>query len=626
MSATEGTARGEAIDEGPPGPKRDSGLAARDAGPQPPPLSDWRGALPGAAFADPDAVLVRARAASGSRDREVLLRKAAQMYEDALRAAPAHKDAARAGMQAASLFLELGEPRRAIDAYKLLISAGGKDAVLDLLRHGETHEVAEFKVVQPPRPDEYNERITSLAEASEALASVYERYFTYRDAAGAFVAIAENPRFDPARRGRAVRTAMELYTALGDAEWVAQLHELATSPALHPDEAERAHADYLYASCAYRLGIARTTAPVGDPDRAKAIAALARFHERYKGRPAAAGFVVEAAYRVAQMKRSAGDATYRAWFKTTLADWRYMDAHPPAQGPGAANGSPYAEYRDDAESLLAESPSKAPPGIVGHLSPATMPSPLPPPALCPAGLQPIWHGDFDRPDWLATWDSGARFLYGEANASLQTDSVAGHVLRVRYPAGSSSASYARLGHPLGGLEFKVRLPDTGARAVYLSYRLRFAPNFPWAKGGKLPGICGGSCPSGGAPVTGYGGWSMRLMWRGGAAGEQYAYILPAKEYGTELGLGSWHFAAGDWHRVVQQITLNTPGAADGGSRVWYDADPAGGPTFEAEGLTYRLDDTPADTLFFSTFFGGHGPEWTTPVDTYVDFAEFVVCR
>jgi len=74
------------------------------------------------------------------------------------------------------------------------------------------------------------------------------------------------------------------------------------------------------------------------------------------------------------------------------------------------------------------------------------------------------------------------------------------------------------------------------------------------------------------------------------------------------------------------VVLNTPGGSDGISRVWVDADPALAPTFEAKNLTYRRDETPADTLFFSTFFGGHDAEWATPVDTYVDLARFVACR
>ena len=242
---------------------------------------------------------------------------------------------------------------------------------------------------------------------------------------------------------------------------------------------------------------------------------------------------------------------------------------------------------------------------------------------CPTGQSEAWRGTFEGPDWLTTWQA-VRVFYGQENASTVAEPRLGDVLRVRYPAGSSSSSFAQEGHPVGGLEFKAKLPALDA--LTFAYWLRFAPNFPWVKGGKLPGVCGGSCPSGGKVVTGMGGWSLRLMWRPEGQGEEYAYILPAREYGTELGLGTWTFQQGDWHRVVVQIVLNEGGRENGASRVWYDADPGTAPTFEPTGLTFRKDGTPADTLFFSTFFGGHDASWATPVDTYVDFAGFVVCR
>jgi hypothetical protein len=246
---------------------------------------------------------------------------------------------------------------------------------------------------------------------------------------------------------------------------------------------------------------------------------------------------------------------------------------------------------------------------------------------CRPGLKEVWRGDVGHVNWLEGWDPRAKLDYGSSNAKLVSDERFGNVLRVLYPAGSSSNSYAKEGHPVGGLEFKAHLPMGGASgSIFVSYWLRFAPNFQWVKGGKLPGLCGGSCPSGGAVVSGYGGWSMRLMWRPGGAGEQYAYILPAHAYGTELGLGAWRFTTGEWHHVAQELVLNTDGLPNGASRVWFDVDPAGDPTFEAKSLTYRRDDTPADTLLFSTFFGGHDADWATPVDTFIDFSNFVVCR
>ena len=84
-----------------------------------------------------------------------------------------------------------------------------------------------------------------------------------------------------------------------------------------------------------------------------------------------------------------------------------------------------------------------------------------------------------------------------------------------------------------------------------------------------------------------------------------------------------------WHHLAQGIVLNSGDAADGIARVWFDANPSLAPTFEAKDLRYRRDNINAygsDTLFFSTFFGGHDADWATPVDTFVDFAHFVVCR
>jgi hypothetical protein len=246
---------------------------------------------------------------------------------------------------------------------------------------------------------------------------------------------------------------------------------------------------------------------------------------------------------------------------------------------------------------------------------------------CPPSRSAIWRGDFEALDWLSTWDARAKFSFGERNVEIVSDSQFGKVLRVHYPAGSSSSSYARAGHPLGGAEFEVKLPGgEESQSIYVSYWLRFAPGFPWVRGGKLPGVCGGTCPTGGALVTGYGGWSVRYMWRRDGAGEQYAYVLPPREYGTELGLGAWTFRSGNWHQIGEELILNSNGRPDGKSRVWYDSNPASEPTFERDDLTFRSDATPVSTLLFSTFFGGHDAAWATPVDTYVDFARFVVCR
>jgi hypothetical protein len=258
-----------------------------------------------------------------------------------------------------------------------------------------------------------------------------------------------------------------------------------------------------------------------------------------------------------------------------------------------------------------------PPGAAGLLSS---------PGECPQSRKVLWRGELTGAHWLEAWDPRAKILAGDGNAEVVKDPRFGAALRVHYRAGSSSSSYEREGHPSGGLDFHAALPGTGHESVYLSYWLKFDDSFQWVRGGKLPGLCGGSCPSGGKLVTGTGGWSMRYMWRPGGLGEQYAYILPPLAYGTELGLGSWQFTTGTWHHIAEELILNKNGSPDGVSRVWYDADPARTPTFEDTRVTFRRDATPVTAVFFSTFFGGHEASWATPVDTFVDFTNFVVCE
>ena len=285
--------------------------------------------------------------------------------------------------------------------------------------------------------------------------------------------------------------------------------------------------------------------------------------------------------------------------------------------------------------VACESPPRAHPPATPESSRSLLtPAPAPESARfaavqgCPPSRHEFWKGEFRDAAWLAHWAPQARLDYGDINLELVPNEKFGNVLRVHYPKGSSSSSFAREGNPLGGAEFKAKFPDSAKlESIYFSYWIFFDQGFQFVKGGKLPGVCGGSCPSGGAVVTGEGGWSMRYMWRPGGAGEEYGYILPdTHNYGTELGLGSWTFTTGEWHHLAEEIILNAPGRADGVLRVWFDRAPTATPTFEATNLTYRNDTTPVSALFFSTFFGGHDASWASPKDTYVDFARFEVCR
>ncbi|MEM6840034.1 MAG: polysaccharide lyase [Cyanobacteria bacterium P01_C01_bin.120] len=236
----------------------------------------------------------------------------------------------------------------------------------------------------------------------------------------------------------------------------------------------------------------------------------------------------------------------------------------------------------------------------------------------------LWQGDFLAADWMQGWgaqDSGA---WGLENLTVRTVETGPFpaILRVYYPAGSASPSVSRRqGVPLGGGQFYADLDLPPQTALRLSYAVRFAANFDFVKGGKLPGLYGGVGNSGGDIPDGTDGFSTRLMWRRDGEGELYAYLPTSERYGTSIERGAWTFQPGVWHRIEQEIVLNDPDQQNGQARIWVD----GQQVISQNSLQFRTtDDLKIDGLFFSTFFGGGDASWSTPHDVHIDFADFSV--
>jgi hypothetical protein len=195
------------------------------------------------------------------------------------------------------------------------------------------------------------------------------------------------------------------------------------------------------------------------------------------------------------------------------------------------------------------------------------------------------------------------------------------ILRVHYPAGSASPTVTENDNaPVGGAQmylFKQGVEPSDA--LVLGYFVRFPSGFDFVKGGKLPGLFGGTVNNGRKIPNGSNGLSTRYMWRSGGRGEMYAYLPTSATQGTSLGRGNWTFTPGPWHEIEQAVDLNVPGHADGRIRVWFDRKMV----LDETGLVFRTTDSlKIEGLFFSTFFGGSDSSWATPVSTYVDFADF----
>jgi len=207
----------------------------------------------------------------------------------------------------------------------------------------------------------------------------------------------------------------------------------------------------------------------------------------------------------------------------------------------------------------------------------------------------------------------------------------GPVLRVVYPQGSYQSN------DQGGAQFYVMWNSTGSafQSMMLSYELTFDQDFPWVKGGKLPGLRGGPDPvncSGGNQANGTNCFSTRLMWRPSGNGEVYAYVprennicndtgvVCNDEYGISVDRGSFTFARGQWNHVTMLVRLNSPtDTANGQVTLFFN----GVQVLDHDDIYFRQKDViTTGGLYFSTFFGGSDPSWAPPNLTHTYFRNF----
>ena len=243
----------------------------------------------------------------------------------------------------------------------------------------------------------------------------------------------------------------------------------------------------------------------------------------------------------------------------------------------------------------------------------------------PADL--LWSNSFASASWTQEWNVLSDKDWGWAQLARGEESGGRFetFLRASYPSNSCSpASTTDYGTPEGGGQFLATAGLPPANTLHLRYYVRFHTNFAFVKGGKLPGLFGGTNHfSGGAIPDGTNGFSTRFMWRTDGDGEAYAYLPTSDLYGTEIGRGRWRFQPGQWHCLEQRVVLNTPGLDNGRLAVWVD----GRLLVDERALRFRTTETlQIRGIFFSTFFGGSDPTWSTPGDTFADFAAFALSR
>lgn len=218
-------------------------------------------------------------------------------------------------------------------------------------------------------------------------------------------------------------------------------------------------------------------------------------------------------------------------------------------------------------------------------------------------------GNYQAPEFRENWNC-PKWGMGLNLVSVVNGHQAyqGKALRINYLKGVSGCSNHKT-----CVNWKPLL-DQEFTTLYYGYRFKFPHGFPFAKGGKLPGIGGGASNTNGRIPNGRDGWSVRMMWQKDGTLVQYVYHpdQPSR-FGDLIPLDMPPLTLGQWHTVQTRVSLNKAGQSNGLIKTWID----GKVVLDRRGLRFRTgDDLKINRLLFALFYGGSGPAWAPPRKSY----------
>jgi outer membrane protein assembly factor BamD (BamD/ComL family) len=278
-------------------------------------------------------------------DRNKQWKKAAELYEAALKEAPDRKEAPEAAILGAQAYKEIGEYDKAIAMYELFIKEYGSDKKLNEVKNGDPPKVK-------PNPDEYAERVKFLKVAYDALAEANVLFFAYRRAAQTYETISGIDHFEPGDRRKAAYNAVSLFGKIGDrAKMEATKQRFFT---MNPTEAEKAELEWLVAEMDLKEW--DPTSPdkgTNQAARQKAARAMDGYYRTFEKKSDAAQYVVQAAYFAAKTRRAANDPGHKTWCDNTISAFdRYKAGGTAGTGEGGqslALGSVQADMAAECE-------------------------------------------------------------------------------------------------------------------------------------------------------------------------------------------------------------------------------------------------------------------------------------
>ncbi|WWC92885.1 uncharacterized protein L201_007847 [Kwoniella dendrophila CBS 6074] len=197
-----------------------------------------------------------------------------------------------------------------------------------------------------------------------------------------------------------------------------------------------------------------------------------------------------------------------------------------------------------------------------------------------------------------------------------------------FPSGTVGLSSAGFSFYTEGSHNGVQVDS--AKEVSFSYSVYLKDGFEFVKGGKMPGLYGGtslsqakSC-SGGRQDSRDSCFSARLMWRTNGAGEIYDYLpVPYTTtdtgYGESIQRGAYTWATGKWTTVAMRVKLNDIGSSNGEQELFVD----GQSVINLKDVTFATSEgTKIYGIMAQTFFGGHTDDWASPSDQKIWFKDW----
>jgi hypothetical protein len=217
-----------------------------------------------------------------------------------------------------------------------------------------------------------------------------------------------------------------------------------------------------------------------------------------------------------------------------------------------------------------------------------------------------------KADWNSpSWDDGV--TEGRVEVMEGPEAFEGKSLRCRYPANTLDMN-----------QWQYHF-DQSYDEMYSSFRIKFADDFDFVRGGKVPGMAGGAANAGGNVPDGTDGFGGIMMWRPDGMIVQYVYHPDqpgqwGEDFDWNIG-GQRYFEPGTWHHIENRIVINTPGEHDGIIQGWLDGELA----LDVRDFRFRdVTDFAVDLFFFQTHFGGGDPSWEPQKDEFIYFDNFFV--